>query len=310
MAFVSAPGELAAEARAAAAPQPVGIELLSNPAFDFDNCQRNAFLQSTGFKAPVAKKTGTTICGVIYKDGVVLGADTRATEGSIVADKNCAKIHYISKYIYCCGAGTAADTENVTDVIASQLELHRLATGQEPRVNTAMTRLKQKLFQYQGHVSAALVLGGVDVEGSHLYTVYPHGSVDRLPYATMGSGSLAAMAVLEAGYKDDLDEAAAVELVSQAIQSGIFNDLGSGSNVDVTVIRRGKTVGESEVKYLRNLVTPNPRLYQRKAGYNFPKGSTEWLKETEKIFRTQITYEKQNTAVAEKGADQAHMEIK
>jgi len=273
-------------------------------------CCSNAFLQSTGFKAPVAKKTGTTICGVIYKDGVVLGADTRATEGSIVADKNCAKIHYISKYIYCCGAGTAADTENVTDVIASQLELHRLATGQEPRVNTAMTRLKQKLFQYQGHVSAALVLGGVDVEGSHLYTVYPHGSVDRLPYATMGSGSLAAMAVLEAGYKDDLDEAAAVELVSQAIQSGIFNDLGSGSNVDVTVIRRGKTVGESEVKYLRNLVTPNPRLYQRKAGYNFPKGSTEWLKETEKIFRTQITYEKQNTAVAEKGADQAHMEIK
>jgi len=74
----------------------------------------NAFLASTGYKAPVAKKTGTTICGIIYKDGVVLGADTRATEGSIVADKNCAKIHYISKYIYCCGAGTAADTENVT----------------------------------------------------------------------------------------------------------------------------------------------------------------------------------------------------
>ena len=112
-------------------------------------CLRNAFLASTGYKAPIAKKTGTTICGIIYKDGVVLGADTRATEGSIVADKNCAKIHYISKFIYCCGAGTAADTENVTDVIASQLELHRLATGQEPRVNTAMTRLKQKLFQYQ-----------------------------------------------------------------------------------------------------------------------------------------------------------------
>lgn len=74
----------------------------------------NAFLASTGYKAPIAKKTGTTICGIIYKDGVVLGADTRATEGSIVADKNCAKIHYISKFIYCCGAGTAADTENVT----------------------------------------------------------------------------------------------------------------------------------------------------------------------------------------------------
>ena len=44
----------------------------------------------------------------------MLGADTRATEGPIVADKNCEKIHYISKYIYCCGAGTSADTENTT----------------------------------------------------------------------------------------------------------------------------------------------------------------------------------------------------
>ena len=33
------------------------------------------------------------------KDGIVLGADTRATEGMIVADKNCSKIHYISPNI-------------------------------------------------------------------------------------------------------------------------------------------------------------------------------------------------------------------
>lgn len=36
-----------------------------------------------------------------------------------------------------------------------------------------------------------------------------------------------------------MDEAEAVELVKQAILSGVFNDLGSGSNVDVTVIRVG-----------------------------------------------------------------------
>lgn len=90
-------------------------------------------------------------------------------------------------------------------MISSQLELHRLATGLQPRVVTALTRLSQHLFRYQGHVGAALVLGGVDSEGSHLFTVHPHGSVDRLPYVTMGSGSLAAMAVFEANYKDDMD---------------------------------------------------------------------------------------------------------
>jgi 20S proteasome subunit beta 2 len=46
---------------------------------------------------------------VIYKDGVVLGADTRATAGTIVADKNCDKIERIADNMWCAGAGTAAD---------------------------------------------------------------------------------------------------------------------------------------------------------------------------------------------------------
>lgn len=54
-------------------------------------------LQKQGFVVPKAIKTGTTIVGIIYKDGVILGADTRATEGPIVADKNCEKIHYLAK---------------------------------------------------------------------------------------------------------------------------------------------------------------------------------------------------------------------
>merc|ERR1719436_1597425 len=98
--------------------------------------------------------------------------------------------------------------------------------------------LKRKLFQYQGHVSAALVLGGVDVTGPHLYSIYPHGSTDKLPFVTMGSGSLAAMSVFESHYKDGMTEEDASELVTAAISAGIFNDLGSGGNVDLCVIRK------------------------------------------------------------------------
>lgn len=54
-------------------------------------------LVGQGFCTPKAIKTGTTIVGITYKDGVILGADTRATEGPIVADKNCEKIHYLAK---------------------------------------------------------------------------------------------------------------------------------------------------------------------------------------------------------------------
>jgi 20S proteasome subunit beta 2 len=212
--------------------------------FSFDNCRRNKFLASKVEELgamPKAKKTGTTIVGVLYKDGVVLGADTRATDDTTVAEKNCEKIHYIASNIYCCGAGTAADTEYTTRMVASKLELHRLNSGRQVRVTSANRMLRQHLFNYQGHVSAALVLGGVDINGPYLGSIHPHGSSDRLPYVTMGSGSLAAMAVFEDRYKPDMNEQEAKELVADAIRAGIFNDLGSGSNVDVCVITKEKT---------------------------------------------------------------------
>mmetsp|Transcript_18022 Transcript_18022/g.31059 ORF Transcript_18022/g.31059 Transcript_18022/m.31059 type:complete len:272 (-) Transcript_18022:308-1123(-) len=251
--------------------------------FSFDLCKRNEYLEGKGYKPVKAMKTGTTIAGIIFKDGVVLGADTRATEDTIVADKNCEKIHYIAPNIYCCGAGTAADTEQVTAMVSSQLELHRLATGRKSRVVTSLTMLKSHLFKYQGHVSAALVLGGVDITGPGLFTVYPHGSTDKLPFVTMGSGSLAAMAVFESGFKDDMTEEEAKTLVAAAISAGVFNDLGSGSNIDLCVITADK------VQMIRPYETPNQRKFRRVSGYDFPRGTTPFLKEKIASLRKEIT---------------------
>ncbi len=193
-----------------------------------------------------------------------------------MADKNCEKLHYISPSIWCAGAGTAADTEFTTALISSQLELHSLSTGRKPRVVTCMTLLKQHLFQYQGHIGAYLVVAGVDPTGTHLFTVHAHGSTDKLPYVTMGSGSLAAMSVFETQWRQNLSQEDAVKLCSDAILSGIFNDLGSGSNVDVAIITADKTTLK------RNYIKPNERTQKLKS-YKFPRGTTNVL--NEKIIR-------------------------
>lgn len=241
--------------------------------FTFENVQRNLRLaQNPNFKAPKVLKTGTTIVGVVFEGGVVLGADTRATEGNIVADKRCKKIHYLAPNIMCCGAGTAADTEMVTQLISSKLTLHRFETRKQSRVIEALTMLKRRLYKYQGHISAALVLGGVDVEGPFLATIAPHGSTDRLPYVTMGSGSIAAMSALEAGYKDGMNVEDAKRLVHAAICNGIFNDPYSGTQVDLCVITPNKT--EMLIGYDK----PNDRMFPKQV-IQFPPGTTPVLRE-------------------------------
>lgn len=135
-----------------------------------------------------------------------------------------------------------------------------------------MTMLKQHLFRYQGHIGAYLVVAGCDPTGAHLFTVHAHGSTDKLPYVTMGSGSLAAMSVFETQWQKNLSRDDAVKLCANAIQAGIFNDLGSGSNVDVCVITPEKT------QMLRNYITPNVRE-KKMRDYKFPRGTTAVLNE-------------------------------
>ncbi|GKZ00760.1 hypothetical protein MPSEU_001027800 [Mayamaea pseudoterrestris] len=229
--------------------------------FSFANTHRNASLvaaanaasnKSSTVRLAQAKKTGTTIVGMVFAGGVILGADTRATSGEEVAEKNCQKIHYLAPNMYCAGAGTAADTDKTTELISSQLALLRLDTHLPSRVVTALTLLKRMLFRYQGHVSAALILGGVDIQGPHVYHIYPHGSTSKLSYATMGSGSVAAMSVFETSWRDGLTEDEGIAMVKRAVSAGVFNDLGSGSNIDLCIIRTDGTVD-----YRRNEVKPN-----------------------------------------------------
>lgn len=245
------------------------LELLKTGGFAFDNHQRNIKLvEKKVMPEPAMTKTGTTICGVVYNGGVVLAADTRATGGSLVFDKNCEKIHYLAPNIFACGAGTAADCEHVTLKMASELELMRLNTGRQSRVSTVATRLCAQLHRYQGHIGTALIVGGVDPKGAHICSISPYGTSDYLPFIAMGSGSLDAMAIMEDRYRDDLTLEEAKALVMEAIEAGITHDLGSGNNLDVCVVTAEKT------EMFRNIKIVGKRLSSNAENYKFPVGDS------------------------------------
>nr|XP_011756074.1 proteasome subunit beta type-10 [Macaca nemestrina] len=254
--------------------------------FSFENCQRNASLERVlpGLKVPHARKTGTTIAGLVFQDGVILGADTRATNDSVVADKSCEKIHFIAPKIYCCGAGVAADAEMTTRMVASKMELHALSTGREPRVATVTRVLCQTLFRYRGHVGASLIVGGVDLTGPQLYSVHPHGSYSRLPFTALGSGQGEALAVLEDRFQPNMTLEAAQGLLVEAITAGILGDLGSGGNVDACVITK------TGAKLLRTLSSPTEPM-KRSGRYHFVPGTTAVQTQTVKPLTLELVEE-------------------
>nr|GMD12758.1 sucrose nonfermenting 4-like protein isoform X1 [Ipomoea batatas] len=77
-------------------------------------CRRGEKRRKTEEKAAACRPAAPTRRRKNRRREARAGVAHSATEGPIVADKNCVIIHYMAPNIYCCGAGTAADTKAVT----------------------------------------------------------------------------------------------------------------------------------------------------------------------------------------------------
>lgn len=62
---------------------------------------------------------------VAYKDGVILGADSRTTTGAYIANRVTDKLTKVHDKIYCCRSGSAADTQAVADIVHYYLQMYR-----------------------------------------------------------------------------------------------------------------------------------------------------------------------------------------
>ena len=68
--------------------------------------------------------TGTSIMAVEFDGGVVIGADSRTTTGSYIANRVTDKLTKLTDNIYCCRSGSAADTQAIADIVMYHLGLH------------------------------------------------------------------------------------------------------------------------------------------------------------------------------------------
>ena len=89
-------------------------------------------------EVPRARQTGTTIAGVVCRDGVVLGADTRATEGTTVCDKRCDKVWATARLV-CLASTHHAPALDVHAGASARAQHFLLRGGDECRRGAAHT---------------------------------------------------------------------------------------------------------------------------------------------------------------------------
>eukprot|EP01125_Pyxidicula_operculata_P000271 TRINITY_DN10346_c0_g1_i1.p1 TRINITY_DN10346_c0_g1~~TRINITY_DN10346_c0_g1_i1.p1 ORF type:complete len:219 (+),score=46.32 TRINITY_DN10346_c0_g1_i1:50-706(+) len=183
--------------------------------------------------------TGTTIMAVEFKDGVVIGADSRTSTGSYVANRVTDKLSYLHDRIYVCRSGSAADTQAITDYVKFYLDMHAVELGELPLVKTAASLVQRMCYANKSQLLAGMIIGGWDPEkGGQVFCVPLGGALVRQPCAIGGSGSTYIYAYCDANYKENMTKDECVQFVRNSIALAIARDGSSGGVIRTAVITK------------------------------------------------------------------------
>ncbi len=203
-------------------------------------------------------KTGTTVLGIVCKDGVVMAADRQITAGNMVVFKNTPKVAKINDYLVISWTGGVADAQRSGKLIAAELKLKELKSKSRPTIKQAANLVSAITYSQIRQPSmipniVGTLIAGFNEDGSvELYTIEPAGSVMRIEDydANFGSGMPYVLGLLERQYKEGLTMEETIKLAIEALKSSTQRDTGSGYGIDIfTITKEGiKKVVEQEIK--------------------------------------------------------------
>jgi proteasome beta subunit len=183
---------------------------------------------------------GTTTVGLIFKDGVVLATDKRATMGYFIASKNAKKVYQIADRIGMTTAGGVGDAQQLVRVMTVECNLYNVRRGKSMTVGAASTLLSNILNNNRYFpFYVQLLVGGMDETGPHIFSVDAMGGATKEDdVVATGSGSPTAYGILEDRYKPGMNEEDAVSLGVRAVRAAMKRDVATGEGVQAVVITR------------------------------------------------------------------------
>ncbi len=187
-----------------------------------------------------------------------MASERRATMGNLVAHSHVQKVYRISDNIGMTIAGVVGDAQLMVRYLQSEVSLYNIKMGTKMSVTAAATLVSNVIRQgfYLG-----LIVGGYDNKGGHVFSIDNAGGYIEDNMMSVGSGSVFALGALEAGYKPDMSEDEAVDLVVTALNSAVKRDAYSGDGMLVSVI---------DEKGYREVPEEDIRTRLAALGYKYP----------------------------------------
>ena len=183
---------------------------------------------------------GTTTVGVICSDGVVMGADSRATMDTFIASSEARKVWKIDDNLGLTIAGGVGDAQELVRLLKAQNEIYKM-DERKPLSPKSATSLLSIILQDNKMMPfyVQLIVAGMDGAKPELYNLDPLGGYTvESKFTATGSGSITALGYLENVYAEDLSIKEGIKIVHKALTTAMKRDSATGNNILVAAITK------------------------------------------------------------------------
>jgi proteasome beta subunit len=183
---------------------------------------------------------GTTTVGIVCSDGVVVGADSRATMDTFIASTEARKVWSIDANLAMTIAGAVGDAQEIIRILKIQNEIYKMNESRPMSPKSAATLLsiilqENKMMPFY----VQLIVAGVDDDNKgYVYNLDALGGFTEEKFTSTGSGSLTALGYLEETYKPTITIKDGIKIAARALSIAMRRDSATGNNITVASITK------------------------------------------------------------------------
>lgn len=176
---------------------------------------------------------------VEFDGGVIVGADSRTSTGTYVANRVTDKLTRITDKIYCCRSGSAADTQAIADIVSYSTYYSENQNGRDALVTEVAAEFRRYCYNYRDSLMAGIIVAGYDdVHGGQVFSVPLGGMVIRQKMTIGGSGSGFIYGFVRENFKENMQKEDCVEFVKKAVFHAMYHDGSSGGVCRIGIITK------------------------------------------------------------------------